>query len=121
MADDDGMRPPVPPGRKWKWADGAMHDKPPPRASELVIPAEPGWKPPAPARKKEPAQRQQFAAVPEDYAFTDRARLRMQALDFAIRGGAVAGMRVSSGAELLAEAEIIERWIVGKALSGKDT
>lgn len=118
---NEPIRPPAPPGRKWKWADGKMHDAPQPSARDLVIPAEPGWKPPAPTVEASVPVASAFAAVPHDFAFTDRARLRMQALDFAIRGGQAAGMRVRSGAELLAEAEIIERWIVGKCLSGKET
>lgn len=114
MASDEGMQPPAPPGRKWKWLDGEMHDAPPPRSKDLVIPAEPGWKPPpAPAKTDIDAAIPSLPPVPSDFVFDDRARLRMQALDFAIRGGAVAGMRLRSGAELLKEAEIIERWIVG--------
>lgn len=50
-------------------------------------------------------------AVPDNFAHTDRTRLRVQALEFALRGGELLRARVGTGAEILAEAEQIERWI----------
>lgn len=118
------IKPVMPPGRKWKWADGLMHDTAPPDGDDLVIPAEPGWTPPEPATaadKAVPAPAPALPPVPDGFVFDDRARLRVQALDFAIRGGQAVGLNLKSGAALLAEAELIERWLAGgKSLSGKE-
>lgn len=50
-------------------------------------------------------------AVPVDFMPNERTRLRIMALEFALRGGELLRARVGSGAEILAEAEEIERWI----------
>lgn len=103
------VEPPVPPGRKWLWADGHFHAEPPPSIKPIPmppVPPVPEATPPVPAAT-DPALPEVAAA----FVFSDRARLRVQALDFAIRSASLLQAKVRNGAELLAEAEHIERWI----------
>ncbi len=125
MAARKECKPPAVPGRRWKWADGKMHDEPPPSSETMEVPPPPPkpaplpgqetitvvvhpdgriTDPPKPAKVNRPA-------VPENFSFTERARLRAQALDFALRAASVLNYRVGSGAEILSEAEEIEKWI----------
>lgn len=99
------------PGRKFLWLDGKLHDAPPPRDADLVIPAPPDWKPPEAAKPIWVGIDMAAPDVPRDFAFTDRTRLRMAALDFVLRRAA--GGPTMTGQAILSEAEDLERWIVG--------
>lgn len=118
------VKPVMPPGRRWKWADGLMHDTPQPGDDDLVIPAEPGWTPPPSVTGLPKAlQHQELSPVPDGFLHTGRTLLRVQALEFALRGSSVLNARPANGAEILREAEQIERWICAadaKSLSGKE-
>lgn len=49
--------------------------------------------------------------IPDHWTFDDRARLRAQALDFALRAASHTRATVMKGSEILAEAEQIELWL----------
>lgn len=91
--------------RRWLWASGQLHDEPPPSTETLVVSCvilEEGQTavhipPPLPE-------------VVDDFHFTERTRLRVQALDFVLRAAAIGGRPVS-GQELQREAEGLEKWI----------
>jgi hypothetical protein len=106
------MQPTMPPGRKWKWDDGKMHDEPPP-SSEMLTPAP---LPPKRESETDPAPSTTAAevdlppAVPADFAFSDRARLRVQAIDFVIRAASLRRDPVTA-AQMIKEAEYLERWL----------
>lgn len=98
------------------WPDGKLHPEPAPStqpfkvappSSDLCKIAEPA-KPEGSLPFLDPTAP---APVPDAFAFTDRARLRAQALDFALRAAALMHHPVANGAAILKDAEDIERWL----------
>jgi len=109
------VQPPMPPGRKWQWEDGKMHDSPPPSMEPITVSLPESYSVGALAAiengvpqcsKPEPP----FPPIPGGWLFSDRARLRSAALDFVIRAAALRRDPVSA-AQMITEAEYLERWI----------
>lgn len=90
----------------WRWADGKMHDTPPPSSEAMTF--TPTAAEPKPAEEAPAAP--SWPPVPADFAFGDRSRLRIQAIDFALRLAAL-NHTPKTDAQLIADAGQIERWI----------
>lgn len=94
------------------WADGKRHPEPPPSSEPFQAASASPPPPPADVSAAgEPMAAPVHAPVPANFSFTDRSRLRSQALDFAIRAAALMRHQVANGAAILQDAEDIERWI----------
>lgn len=101
-----GQKPLV--GTGHLWVDGRWRDEPPPSEERVVLRCfertDDHSVRPAPTSPQRPP-------VPRDFAWTDRAMLRRFALEAALKAGGLLGSRPRTGAELLAEAEEIEKWV----------
>lgn len=116
MTDDHGALTPS----ERKRARSRMNDilnrdpaEPAPRPEPVTVEAPPPRIPTDQPRRPDPVKPPAIVrpAVAADFAHTERTRLRVMALEFALRGGELLRARVGSGAEILSEAEEIERWI----------
>lgn len=84
---------------------------PAPDRSDVVIPAAKGWTPPAPEVQEAQRAAPTRPPVPAAFKHTDRTLLRLRAFELALEAGKLMRVSLGSGAELLREAEDIERWI----------
>lgn len=94
---------------RYLWADGKLHDEPPPSSVPIPIPA-----PPPKSAENESAACAVAPIIEIPMAWQPSARhlLRQLAMDFALRSAAVMGDRTIKGEDLLRSAERIEQWLV---------
>lgn len=106
MSDDKGINE----RKGWRWADGEMHDSPPPSSQdfppvEAIMAAAPVTDA---ALTTAPTKRPEVAS--NFLGKSPRVLLRITAMDFALRAAQVA-KGSTTGEELISAAEEIERWM----------
>ncbi len=117
VGDGKVREPPRP--RRYRWADGKMHDSPAPSSETIKVPLPestlglgdvPQDGAPLTRYESKPAR----PDVPKDFIHTPRTLLRQTAMDFVLRAATLNARdrySVVSGADLMREAEELEKWL----------